>query len=74
LRVKLDENLPRGVIGVLADAGHDADTVVGEGLGGATDDAVLARPARRSARRARLYEVAHESSVVTSDATARKWT
>ncbi len=41
MRVKLDENLPRSVIGPLTDAGHDADTVVGEGLGGATDDAVF---------------------------------
>ncbi len=42
MRVKLDENVPRSVIGVLSGAGHDTDTIVDEGLGGATDDAVFA--------------------------------
>lgn len=42
MRVKLDENLPKSLIEVLASAGHDAETVLDEGLGGAEDDLVFA--------------------------------
>jgi len=37
MRVKLDENLPATLAEVLRRVGHDVDTVVDEGLGGATD-------------------------------------
>jgi hypothetical protein len=42
VRVKLDENLPRDVAGVLAEFGHDVDTVQEEGLAGRDDVTVLA--------------------------------
>lgn len=37
MRFKVDENLPVEVADLLRDAGHDADTVSDEGLGGAAD-------------------------------------
>ena len=37
MRVKLDENLPLQLKGLFAESGHDAATVLDEGLGGATD-------------------------------------
>lgn len=42
MRVKLDENIPRSAPQVLLAAGHDVDTVVDEGLGGASDPQVVA--------------------------------
>lgn len=42
MRIKLDENLPADTVGVLADLGHDVDTVVSERLGGAPDRDVVA--------------------------------
>jgi predicted nuclease of predicted toxin-antitoxin system len=42
LRLKLDENLPRLARTAAASLGHDVDTVVDEGLGGAGDPDVLA--------------------------------
>jgi predicted nuclease of predicted toxin-antitoxin system len=41
VRIKLDENLPGDAVGLLAGLGHDVDTVVTEGLGGAQDGAVV---------------------------------
>lgn len=38
MRVKLDENLPHRLVAVLRELGHDTDTVVDEGLGGASDE------------------------------------
>ncbi len=40
MRVKLDENLPVDLAPVLAELGHDADTVLGEGLLGRKDAVV----------------------------------
>jgi len=40
MKIKLDENIPRHVVTVLLDLGHDADTVPDEGLAGSTDDLV----------------------------------
>jgi predicted nuclease of predicted toxin-antitoxin system len=37
MRIKLDENLPDRLVSVLSALGHDADTVVGEGLSGKPD-------------------------------------
>ena len=42
MRVKLDENIPFRAGAILADAGHDVDTVVDEGLAGADDPTVSA--------------------------------
>lgn len=42
MKLKLDENLGRSVAARLSDAGHDVDSVLEEGLGGADDAAVLA--------------------------------
>ncbi|MEX2555661.1 MAG: DUF5615 family PIN-like protein [Actinomycetota bacterium] len=40
MKVKLDENLPRRGAPLLADAGHDVDSVHDEGLDGADDPTV----------------------------------
>lgn len=37
MRVKVDENLPIDVAGVLRDAGYETDTVLDEALGGTSD-------------------------------------
>lgn len=41
MKVKLDENIPRLVGDTLTAAGHEVDTVVQEGIGGAPDPDVL---------------------------------
>ena len=41
MRVKLDENLPRDLVGALTARGHDVDTVVDEQLGGQPDPVVV---------------------------------
>jgi len=41
MRFKLDENLNVQAAEILRDAGHEADTVVEEGLGGESDPSVL---------------------------------
>ena len=41
MKFKLDENLPVELATDLRGLGHDADTVVDEGLGGAADPAVV---------------------------------
>lgn len=40
MKIKLDENLPLSLADILRQAGHDADTVLQEGLGGKPDDDV----------------------------------
>ena len=40
--MKLDENLPLQLKELFIDSGHDADTVLDEGMGGASDPEVLA--------------------------------
>ena len=42
MRVKLDENLPIQLKRLFAESGHDAATVVDEGLGGAPDPEIAA--------------------------------
>ena len=42
MRVKLDENLPVQLKGLFTESGHEAATVVDEGLGGASDTEVAA--------------------------------
>jgi predicted nuclease of predicted toxin-antitoxin system len=41
LRFKLDENIDPRLASLFAQAGHDAETVLGEALLGATDDAIF---------------------------------
>ncbi len=41
MKFKLDENLPVSAAGILADAGHDVDTVPDEGLTGRPDQEVV---------------------------------
>ena len=41
MKFKLDENLPASAGAILASAGHDVDTVPGEGLTGAPDPDVV---------------------------------
>jgi len=40
LKIKLDENLPAGLVAALAGVGHDVHTVADEGLVGEPDDVV----------------------------------
>jgi len=40
VRIKLDENLPAGLVPLLTALGHDVDTVPAEGIGGEEDDVV----------------------------------
>ena len=40
MNIKLDENLPARLAGILSALGHDVDTVPEEGLGGKPDDEV----------------------------------
>ena len=40
MKIKLDENIPRRLVDVFAEAGHDVDTVVDQGLAGHPDAAV----------------------------------
>jgi len=40
MKIKLDENLPRELAGIITGLGHDADTVLDEGLGGLDDGTV----------------------------------
>ena len=42
MRIKLDENLPSELAADARAAGHDADTVLDEDLGGADDEIVVA--------------------------------
>ncbi len=43
MRFKVDENLPNEVARLLAEAGHDASTVLEEGIGGAPDEEIAWR-------------------------------
>ncbi len=47
MRIKLDENIPVSAGEPLRSAGHDVDSVVDEGLAGATDSNVLAEATAR---------------------------
>lgn len=40
MRLKLDENIPHRLAGLLAQMGHDVDTVIEEGLNGQTDEVI----------------------------------
>jgi len=40
VKIKLDENLPEGLVAALTDLGHDVDTAVREGLAGRDDGVV----------------------------------
>jgi len=42
MKLKLDENLPRELSGMLQQLGHDVDTVPEEGIAGSDDDVVWA--------------------------------
>jgi hypothetical protein len=49
MRIKLDENLPTRLVSVLADLGHDVDTVLTERIAG-NDDAVVWHAAQAAHR------------------------
>ena len=49
MRIKLDENLPAGLVRLLTDLGHDVDTVPDEGLAG-QDDTVVWNSAQDAGR------------------------
>ncbi|MEP6915206.1 MAG: DUF5615 family PIN-like protein [Acidobacteriota bacterium] len=49
MRIKLDENLPTGLVELLTGLGHDVDTVPDEGIAG-QDDAVVWRAAQDAGR------------------------
>lgn len=40
MKIKLDENIPAGLVKVLEELGHDTDTVLGESLKGKPDESV----------------------------------
>ena len=42
MKFKSDENLPAEVVGLLSLAGHDAHSVLDEGIGGAPDESIAA--------------------------------
>lgn len=42
MKIKIDENLPGSLVGILEDAGHDASTVHDESLQGAKDSQIYA--------------------------------
>lgn len=46
MRIKLDENLPSTLVGILAGFGHEADTVEDEGVNGKPDEIVWERAQR----------------------------
>ena len=43
VKLKVDENLPAEVVTILAQAGHDAATVLDQGMGGAPDGQIAER-------------------------------
>ena len=49
MRIKLDENLPAGLVPLLGALGHEVDTVPAEGLGG-QEDYVVWRAAQADRR------------------------
>jgi hypothetical protein len=49
MKIKLDENLPVSLVGVLASLGHDADTAPAENLGG-KDDRIVWQAAQDDGR------------------------
>ena len=55
MKLKLDENIPTGVAAILRGLGHDADTVVDEGLKGRSDPDI------------RAAAVAEQRFVITQD-------
>lgn len=65
MRIKLDENLPAGLVPLLTALGHDVDTVLAEEIGGEDDDVVW-----RAAQRDRRFLVTQDLDF--SD--ARKYT
>ena len=46
MKIKLDENLPTSLVGVLSVLGHETDTVEDEGVNGRSDDVVWDRAQR----------------------------
>ncbi len=40
MKIKLDENLPFGLVGILSEFGHEIDTIPQEGLKGCNDEQV----------------------------------
>ena len=49
MKIKLDENMPASLVGILNALGHETDTVVHEGLAGCADPEVF-QAARESER------------------------
>ncbi len=56
MKVKVDENLPREAADLLREAGHDAITVVAEGLSGRSDGTIAAA-IRREGRDLLTFDV-----------------
>ncbi len=48
MRFKVDENLPQELVSDLTEAGHDAETVVQEGMAGVPDSQLLAATQQES--------------------------
>lgn len=46
MKIKLDENLPASLVGILAALGHETDTVEDEGVNGRSDEVVWDRAQR----------------------------
>ena len=46
MRIKLDENLPSSLVGILSGFGHETDTVEDEGVNGKPDEIVWERAQR----------------------------
>ena len=59
MKIKPDENLPTGLLHLLAHLGHDVDTVPDEGMAG-QDDTVVFRAAQDAGRAGRSRSVVRD--------------
>jgi predicted nuclease of predicted toxin-antitoxin system len=59
MKIKLDENLPFGLVGILSEFGHEIDTIPQEGLKGCNDEQVWEATQREGWRFCKFVLLAH---------------